>query len=122
MKKLKFRFWNNDTKHYEYWNHAQHWESLGYYLNNENIDGYIPEQFTGLKDKNDVEIYMGDIIQINHPFGSRSYTGAVNYGTGRYYCKGFCFTHYDVPDDIFSEGTKYIEVIGNIHNNPELLK
>jgi uncharacterized phage protein (TIGR01671 family) len=79
-------------------------------------------QYTGLKDKNRVEIYEGDIITINHPYKERSWTGEVVYDGYKFNGGGFFFSHFDDPSSLFSEGTKYIEVIGNIYENPELLQ
>ena len=78
-------------------------------------------QYTGLKDKNGVEIYEGDIIEINHPFRRRKYTGDVVFSDGQFNGKGFYFSHYDIPNNCFSEGIEYLTVIGNIYQNPELL-
>lgn len=78
-------------------------------------------QYIGLKDKNDKDIYHGDIITIKHPHKDRSFTGKVEYFGYRFGCKDFYFSHFDIPNDIFSEGTEYIEVIGNIYENPELI-
>lgn len=64
-------------------------------------------QFTGLKDKNGVEIYEGDILGIVGNKGS--YYGAMEWDEGANGWKQFA------PLNRF-------EVIGNIYQNPELLK
>lgn len=92
----------------------------------ENIVAYdvIPQtigQYTGIDDKIGQEIYSGDIIEISHPHKNRRFVGIVerlDYGFG---CKGFHFTHFDNPGDIFSEGTEYIKVIGNEYDHPKIL-
>lgn len=87
---------------------------------------YCPDhplmQYTGLKDKNGVEIYEGDIVRITHPFKDREWVGEIEYDRYAFGGKGFYFTHFDTPGDLFSEGTDYIEVVGNIYENPDLLK
>ena len=40
---------------------------------------------------------------------------------GKWNAEGFNMPHFDDPTSIFSEGTKDIQVIGNIYENPELL-
>ncbi len=91
-------------------------------------------QYTGLKDKNSVEIYEGDIVNFQHiddygymtnVFQNGFYRGVVKWG-GHYPA----FDIFDIKDNstfgfdcnIFSmESDIVIEVIGNIYENKELL-
>ncbi len=73
------------------------------------------EQYTGLKDKNGNKIFEGDIVHCENDYQDTDYTGKVMFFNG-----GFCvwtggFRNY-VWDDMIPE------VIGNIHENPELLE
>ncbi|MDB4314527.1 YopX family protein [bacterium] len=75
---------------------------------------FILEQHTGLKDKNDKEIYEGDII---------SKSGAYVLWSKRLACWAFNFKGVKSPETPFFYETKEnLEVVGNIHENPELLK
>ena len=78
-------------------------------------------EYTGLNDKDGKPIYEGDIIKIKHPYKNRYYKGEIIFENGAFEAKGFNFPHYDNPND-FKEGLEYVEVIGNIYENPELLK
>ncbi|RPI78149.1 MAG: hypothetical protein EHM45_06475 [Desulfobacteraceae bacterium] len=70
----------------------------------------LPEQFTGLRDKNGKEIYEGDVIEwlnlrfeitLNNHHGYRFMVGV---------------------DQINRAYAERSEIIGNIHENPELLE
>ena len=87
----------------------------------------IPEtvgQYTGLKDKDGTKIYEGDVVQISgHPFQRNKQSwGGINID-GNYevswneHAVGFSIGTWK-----FIEVYKYCEVIGNIHENPELLE
>ena len=72
-------------------------------------------QFTGLKDVNGKNIYVGDIVRCKNEYQGTDYTGKVMFFNG-----GFCvwtggFRNY-VWEDMIPE------IIGNVHENPKLLE
>lgn len=74
-------------------------------------------QYTGLTDKNGVKIFEGDIVKgkVNTLYGYRVAKAGVIYDTVR---ARFAIKYYGESKNIPFE----CEIIGNIYDNPELLK
>ena len=80
-------------------------------------------QFTGLTDKNGTKIFEGDILKFHKFKGEPDWIGFVRYDISMFVIEG------EQPVDnggfevqLCSIDRKRCEIIGNIHDNPELLE
>lgn len=87
---------------------------------------FIIEQYTGLKDKNGMEIAVGDIVTIKHDnWDIQELRRVKYYGQFGYPAFDFSPSFDDVENglSIVTQSDFYsVEVIGNIHENAELLE
>lgn len=138
-RELKFRVWHKKRNKY-----IQNWSfdiikgadcNNGYigFISSDNESGlllkledYLPkdiiiQQFTGLLDKNKKEIYEGDIIQTVYNDNSRGKIGEVKWisKADKWDYSGWYSYPAELPFGVENNPT---EIIGNIFENPELIK
>ena len=90
------------------------------YLEVDNPDNYVVQQYTGLNDKNDNLIYEGDIVIDTQ---KQKYEIIFNENYARYDLKIYGENKLSQSSYFTSMyEKKHIEVIGNIFEHPELLK
>ena len=132
MRELKFRAWDKRTKELI---QIQGFKYVGekhiqlFYFDTDGCsttctcekEFIVLIQYTGLKDKNGTEIFEGDILHAEGYWDIR-----IEFEIGSFTCRSLDKVQYvnrivDVPIGKFDLLSKF-EVIGNIYENPELLK
>lgn len=89
------------------------------------VDGETVGQFTGLLDKNDKEIYEGDIITVKGRYPRVVLWDKMMWAlmpTEYYHDEVFWVMNLQHPGvDWWEEFADEFEIIGNIHDNPSLI-
>lgn len=121
-RELRFRAWDEAIKKWvgNFWHSMDRDEEL--HITFTDTEKLIIEQYTGLKDKNGKEIYEGDILWLKHFY---SITGEDTGTAVEVYWEkedaSFTIGDWFAPLGDLVSGNE-VEIIGNIHENPELLE
>lgn len=117
---IKFRVWDKELKmmcdvlKIDFGNRTLFYRHWLYGVSREiDLSEVIVMQSTGLKDKNGVEIYEGDIVENSHK----------EIGFIKKCSDAFCFNRQEWNFYLSGIGAgSPFEVLGNIYENPELLE
>ena len=118
MREIKFRAWDTGIKRMVEWNMVRRVE-----INNLASDrmGWEFMQFTGLKNKNGKEIYEGDIV--SWEFKETKAKTLKSVVLWSEYLNGFILgDSKDAKEGYNLVSTRQCLIIGNIYENPELMK
>ena len=126
-RKIKFRIWDNEDKKYL---SLQDYQELGAievendgtltlsprfrFLTSMMImpERFVPQQYTGLKDKNGVEVYEGDKVMFDYEWTKPNEIGVVTWNNDN--------ASFQIKGHIPSSSMKHLgrmKVIGNIYDS-----
>ena len=130
MRDIKFRCWDTENKEmlevqeldYEDSYNGQPMIRTTMYSDYFDTEDMILMQYVGLKDKNEKEIYEGDIVKFRFKDDREEFPDLIGYIEYQTTFTAFRIMSNQGSFKIDITEIKFIEVIGNIYENPKLLE
>jgi YopX protein len=116
MREIKFKVWEPKTKQMTMLHPEDVSEALSNHLRGEDV----LLQFTSLYDNNRREVYEGDLIEIHRQPWCEQNNFEVYWSESGFYRAKSTDGLMDVP--LFDLGSEEFAVVGNIYENPTILK
>ena len=128
MREIKFRAWDKKLKKWTNYSISNIDGTLidffnketGFWESDRGGERFVLSQYTGLKNFSEKEIYEGDIVRA---VGFFKWIGVAKFFDKN---KAFAFEiidkNYRGSRFVMNQRNQYIEIIGNIYENPELLE
>ena len=125
MREIKFKAWDKNLKRWTNYSIADdlprfYDKHTGCWKTDKEGERFVLSQYTGLKDKNNREIYEGDVI--------KAISFARWVGVAKYSDENQAFIFDDLDKKYRGKSTVFMnqfddgfEILGNIYENPELL-
>ncbi|KAB2275169.1 hypothetical protein F9B63_07450 [Staphylococcus epidermidis] len=131
---IKFRAWDKDREYMGYTDkdlivcfgdngNVDVTDVSNIYATCEYMQNFELMRSTGLIDKNGIEIYEGDIVEFKYPYDKRIKTKGVIVRNDNKACFGISMKETTEQYELYRiTAENYLTVIGNVHQNPELLE
>ena len=135
MREIKFRAWNKEKKKMLSYGELFNIDCSGEYPFLALVAGHYENalnplsvkimQFIGLQDKNSVDIYEGDILEVHHHWddydgcsGTEKFLGVAIFKEGAFQVSRFEKMEFYLASSIIISN----EIKGNVYENPELME
>lgn len=135
MRQIKFRIWDNLKKEWlikkvYHSSITLNEKGIGEFVFKQHPEGYTIQQYIGMKDCNNVEIFEGDIVTYQQPYRASGLTHPATTDSYRTIVAPVTYNEdsFQFEIDSYPIGTsmiktrKDLEIIGNIFQNIDLIK
>ena len=117
-REIKFRLWDEECNRFITWEECKFlWTTEIFH------SGEIIQQFTGFYDRDNKEIYEGDILEGDGTLNSEFLRSSIEFKYGKFVDSLYRLNLDFLAENSFKEyKLKRYKVIGNVFENPDLIK